>query len=111
MAEQLALATLVAGGAAPSEEAILHALPPPSFLDDAHSDGWCRHQHAAGAVMVREVNADRVLVVPYVMPGSRRRIALRDAGRRSRCGTTSVSGEPPPSVSRRAVHLRRSGRL
>lgn len=70
MAEQLRLAELVAGGPAPSVEAILHALIPARFVDHTHADAVVTVTNTpAGAAGVREVYGRRVLVVPYVMPG------------------------------------------
>lgn len=70
MAEQLRLAEVVAGGPAPSVEAILHALIPARFVDHTHADAVVTITNTpAGAARVREVYGDRVLVVPYVMPG------------------------------------------
>ncbi len=72
MAEQLRLAELVAGGPAPSVEAILHALVPARFVDHTHADAVVTVTNTpAGAAGVREVYGSRVLVVPYVMPGFR----------------------------------------
>ena len=70
MAEELALAAVVAGGPAPSVEAILHALLPARFVDHTHADAVVTITNTpTGADDVREVYSDRVLVVPYVMPG------------------------------------------
>ncbi|HVL04499.1 MAG TPA: bifunctional aldolase/short-chain dehydrogenase [Acidimicrobiales bacterium] len=70
MADQLKLAAVVAGGPAPSVEAILHALLPARFVDHTHADAVVTITNTpAGADMVREVYGERVLVVPYVMPG------------------------------------------
>ena len=70
MAEQLRLAEVVAGGPAPSVEAILHALIPATFVDHTHADAVVTITNTpAGADRVREVYGNRVLVVPYVMPG------------------------------------------
>ena len=70
MAEQLRLAEVVAGGPAPSVEAILHALLPACFVDHTHADAVVTITNTpAGADTVAEVYGDRVLVVPYVMPG------------------------------------------
>jgi rhamnose utilization protein RhaD (predicted bifunctional aldolase and dehydrogenase)/NAD(P)-dependent dehydrogenase (short-subunit alcohol dehydrogenase family) len=70
MADQLRLAAVVAGGPAPSVEAILHALLPARFVDHTHADAVVTITNTpAGADAVREVYGDRVLLVPYVMPG------------------------------------------
>jgi rhamnose utilization protein RhaD (predicted bifunctional aldolase and dehydrogenase) len=70
MAQQLRLAEVVAGGPAPSVEAILHALIPARFVDHTHADAVVTVTNTpAGTAAVQEVYGDRVLVVPYVMPG------------------------------------------
>ncbi len=70
MANQLRLAEVVAGGPAPSVEAILHALLPAKFVDHTHADAIVTVANTVdGEDMVRRVFGDRVLVVPYVMPG------------------------------------------
>ncbi|HET7718750.1 MAG TPA: class II aldolase/adducin family protein, partial [Acidimicrobiales bacterium] len=70
MAEQLRVAEVVAGGPAPSVEAILHALIPARFVDHTHADAVVTVTNTpAGAARLQEVYGDRVLVVPYVMPG------------------------------------------
>jgi rhamnose utilization protein RhaD (predicted bifunctional aldolase and dehydrogenase) len=70
MAEQLRLAEVVAGGPAPSVEAILHALIPARYVDHTHADAVVTVTNTpAGASTVQEVYGNRVLVVPYVMPG------------------------------------------
>ena len=70
MAEQLKLAAVVGGGPSPSVEAILHALLPARFVDHTHADAVVTITNTpTRAEAVREVYGDRVLVVPYVMPG------------------------------------------
>jgi rhamnose utilization protein RhaD (predicted bifunctional aldolase and dehydrogenase)/NAD(P)-dependent dehydrogenase (short-subunit alcohol dehydrogenase family) len=70
MAAELALAAVVAGGPAPSVEAILHALLPGRFVDHTHADAVVTVTNTpAGAELVAEVYGGRVAVVPYVMPG------------------------------------------
>ncbi len=70
MATQLAMAAVVAGGPAPSVEAILHALLPGRFVDHTHADAVVTITNTpAGADLVAAVYGVRVAVVPYVMPG------------------------------------------
>jgi rhamnose utilization protein RhaD (predicted bifunctional aldolase and dehydrogenase)/NAD(P)-dependent dehydrogenase (short-subunit alcohol dehydrogenase family) len=70
MAQELRLAEVVAAGPAPSVEAILHALIPARFVDHTHADAVVTLTNTPGGVEnVTEVYGDRVLVVPYVMPG------------------------------------------
>jgi len=54
----------------PSVEAILHAILPFKFVDHTHANAVVAlTNHADGEARVREVYGDRVLIVPYVMPG------------------------------------------
>jgi rhamnose utilization protein RhaD (predicted bifunctional aldolase and dehydrogenase)/NAD(P)-dependent dehydrogenase (short-subunit alcohol dehydrogenase family) len=54
----------------PSVEAILHALLPFKFVDHTHANALVAlTNHTDGEARVREVYGDRVLIVPYVMPG------------------------------------------
>jgi len=55
---------------APSVEAILHAILPAKFVDHTHADAVLAVTNTAdGRQRVREIYGDRVVVVPYVMPG------------------------------------------
>ncbi|MDQ6728076.1 MAG: bifunctional aldolase/short-chain dehydrogenase [Actinomycetota bacterium] len=72
MAEQLLVASLVAGGPAPSVEAILHAVLPPRFVDHTHADAVVTLTNTPrAAAVLADVYGDEVVVVPYVMPGFR----------------------------------------
>ncbi|MBZ0119179.1 MAG: class II aldolase/adducin family protein, partial [Sandaracinaceae bacterium] len=54
----------------PSIEAILHALVPFRFVDHTHADAVVTLTNSPGGeARVRELYGDRVLIVPYVMPG------------------------------------------
>ena len=54
----------------PSIEAILHAVLPFTFVDHSHANAISALTcNAAGEARVRELYGDRVLIVPYVMPG------------------------------------------
>ena len=54
----------------PSIEAILHAIIPHKFVDHTHADAVVAVSNTPdGEKRVREIYGDRVLVVPYVMPG------------------------------------------
>ncbi len=58
------------GAPNPSVEAILHAMIPFRFVDHTHADAVVTITNTPdGARRVREIYGDRVLVVPYVMPG------------------------------------------
>ncbi len=55
---------------AASIEAILHAILPFKFVDHSHADAIAALTcNAEGEARVREVFGNRVIVVPYVMPG------------------------------------------
>lgn len=54
----------------PSVEAILHGVLPFRFVDHTHADAIAALTcHADAEARVKEVYGDRVLVIPYVMPG------------------------------------------
>ena len=54
----------------PSVEAILHAIIPFKFVDHTHADAVVTVTNTEnGERYIREIYGDRVLVVPYVMPG------------------------------------------
>jgi len=54
----------------PSVEAILHAIIPFRYVDHTHADAVVTLSNTPeGERLIREVCGDRVLVVPYVMPG------------------------------------------
>ena len=54
----------------PSVEAILHALIPFRFVDHSHSDAVVTLSNTPnGEAEIRALYGDRVLIVPYVMPG------------------------------------------
>ncbi len=54
----------------PSIEAILHAILPFQFVDHTHADAVVALTNSPGGEKrVRDLYGDRVLVVPYVMPG------------------------------------------
>ncbi|MEY3990183.1 MAG: hypothetical protein RI985_1264, partial [Chloroflexota bacterium] len=54
----------------PSVEAILHAIIPATFVDHTHADAVLTILDTPHAQQyVREIYGDRMLVIPYVMPG------------------------------------------
>ena len=54
----------------PSVEAILHAIIPFCFVDHTHADAVVTITNTAdGEQIIRDLYGDRVLIVPYVMPG------------------------------------------
>jgi rhamnose utilization protein RhaD (predicted bifunctional aldolase and dehydrogenase)/NAD(P)-dependent dehydrogenase (short-subunit alcohol dehydrogenase family) len=57
---------------APSVEAILHALIPAKYVDHSHADALIAVMNTpGGGDRIREIYGDRVVIVPYVMPGFR----------------------------------------
>jgi rhamnose utilization protein RhaD (predicted bifunctional aldolase and dehydrogenase)/NAD(P)-dependent dehydrogenase (short-subunit alcohol dehydrogenase family) len=70
MANELRVATLRADAPAPSVEAILHAMLPYKFVDHTHSDALASIVNLPSARQrLREIYHDRIVVIPYVMPG------------------------------------------
>jgi rhamnose utilization protein RhaD (predicted bifunctional aldolase and dehydrogenase)/NAD(P)-dependent dehydrogenase (short-subunit alcohol dehydrogenase family) len=70
MVNELATHTLRAGAPAPSVETILHALLPHNYVDHTHADAVLSVSNAPdGEKRVRDIYGDRVVVIPYVMPG------------------------------------------
>jgi len=54
----------------PSVEAVLHALIPFKFVDHTHADAVVAISNTLkGKERIREIYGNRVLIVPYVMPG------------------------------------------
>ncbi len=54
----------------PSVEAILHAIIPYKYVDHTHADAVVTVSNTAtGEERIREIYGDRVLIIPYVMPG------------------------------------------
>jgi rhamnose utilization protein RhaD (predicted bifunctional aldolase and dehydrogenase)/NAD(P)-dependent dehydrogenase (short-subunit alcohol dehydrogenase family) len=63
-------AMLDPGAPTPSVEAILHAIIPFAWVDHTHADAVVTVTNTPeGGRRVREIYGDRVLIVPYVMPG------------------------------------------
>lgn len=55
---------------APSVEALLHAILPEKFVDHTHADALISVMNTPrGLDRVRELYGDKVVIVPYVMPG------------------------------------------
>jgi rhamnose utilization protein RhaD (predicted bifunctional aldolase and dehydrogenase)/NAD(P)-dependent dehydrogenase (short-subunit alcohol dehydrogenase family) len=63
----------------PSVEAILHALIPFRFVDHSHSDAVVTLTNTAGGEkIIQELYGERVVVIPYVMPGFALAKAVRE---------------------------------
>lgn len=70
MVQQQRAAMLDPAAPNPSIEAILHAVIPHKYVDHTHANAVVAlTNHPAGEETIREVYGDRILVVPYVMPG------------------------------------------
>ncbi len=54
----------------PSVEAVLHAIIPFVFVDHTHADAVVTITNSPGGEeKIREIYGDRILIIPYVMPG------------------------------------------
>jgi len=70
MVKQQRAAMLDPGAPNPSIEAILHAVIPQKYVDHTHANAIVAlTNHKGGKQTIEEVFGDRVLVIPYVMPG------------------------------------------
>ena len=70
MARELRFGTIDPAAPAPSVEAILHAIVPFRYVDHTHADAVLTLTNSVdGAELVEKVYGDRLLHVPYVMPG------------------------------------------
>ena len=70
MANELKGCLTNSGAPMPSVEAILHAILPGKFVDHTHADALIAITNTAGGLnRVQEVFGDRVVFIPYVMPG------------------------------------------
>jgi rhamnose utilization protein RhaD (predicted bifunctional aldolase and dehydrogenase)/NAD(P)-dependent dehydrogenase (short-subunit alcohol dehydrogenase family) len=59
-----------AGAPTPSVEAILHAILPFKYVDHTHADAVVTLCNTpSGAQRIRDVYGDRVVIIPYIMPG------------------------------------------
>ena len=70
MVRQQRAATLEPSAPNPSVEAILHAIIPYRFVDHTHADAVVTLTNTPqGEAIIREIYGERILIVPYVMPG------------------------------------------
>ncbi|MEE9421959.1 MAG: bifunctional aldolase/short-chain dehydrogenase [Gammaproteobacteria bacterium] len=70
MVKQQRAATLEPSAPNPSVEAILHAIIPFRYVDHTHADAVVTLTNTPGGEeRIRALYGDRVLVIPYVMPG------------------------------------------
>lgn len=92
MARELRAATVNPAAPAPSVEAILHASLPFKFVDHTHTDALVTIMNTPhGLNRIRELYGERVVVVPYVMPGfPLARLAAREWQAQSHAGTIGM---------------------
>ena len=70
MAREFRLATIDPAAPSPSVEAILHAIVPFKWVDHTHADAVITLTNSVnGAGLIDEIYGDRLLRIPYVMPG------------------------------------------
>ncbi|HEU5086390.1 MAG TPA: SDR family NAD(P)-dependent oxidoreductase, partial [Roseiflexaceae bacterium] len=70
MATELRVATVDPAAPAPSVESILHTILPFRYVDHTHADALIAIMNTPhGEEHIRELYGDRVVVIPYVMPG------------------------------------------
>src|SRR5580704_19641383 len=70
MARELGVGTVDPAAPSPSVEAILHAIVPFKYVDHTHADAVLTLTNSMnGAALIEQVYGDRLLHVPYVMPG------------------------------------------
>lgn len=70
MESELRLSLTRPSAPVPSVETLLHAILPAKFVDHTHSDALISVMNTpSGVDRVREMYGERVVIVPYVMPG------------------------------------------
>jgi rhamnose utilization protein RhaD (predicted bifunctional aldolase and dehydrogenase)/NAD(P)-dependent dehydrogenase (short-subunit alcohol dehydrogenase family) len=70
MMNELSTHTLRAGAPAPSVETILHAILPHTYVDHTHADAVLSVTNSPdGDKRIRDIYGDKVVVIPYIMPG------------------------------------------
>jgi rhamnose utilization protein RhaD (predicted bifunctional aldolase and dehydrogenase)/NAD(P)-dependent dehydrogenase (short-subunit alcohol dehydrogenase family) len=70
MARELRIGTINPAAPSPSVEAILHAIVPFKYVDHTHADAVLTLTNSAhGAELITTIYGDRLLHIPYVMPG------------------------------------------
>ena len=70
MAREFRLGMIDPTAPAPSVEAILHAIVPFKYVDHTHADAVLTLTNSVhGAELIEQVYGDRLLRIPYVMPG------------------------------------------
>ena len=80
MVNQLRTHALDSSSPNPSVETLLHAFLPHRFIDHSHADAiLALTNQAEGEALIREVLGERVVVIPYIMPGLRLAKAVAEA--------------------------------
>ena len=70
MAREFRVATIDPAAPSPSVEAILHAIVPFKWVDHTHADAVITLTNSVhGAELIQQIYGDRLLRIPYVMPG------------------------------------------
>ena len=70
MAREFRISTIDPAAPAPSVEAILHAIVPFKYVDHTHADAVLSLTNSVrGAELIEQIYGDRLLHIPYVMPG------------------------------------------
>ena len=70
MVNELVTHTVRAGAPVPSVETILHAILPHKYVDHTHADAVLSVTNTAdGGARIRAIYGERVVIIPYVMPG------------------------------------------
>lgn len=70
MVNELKTQMTLAGAPSPSVETILHAVLPYQFVDHTHADAVVTLTNTAdGEQRIRDLYGEKVIIVPYVMPG------------------------------------------
>jgi rhamnose utilization protein RhaD (predicted bifunctional aldolase and dehydrogenase)/NAD(P)-dependent dehydrogenase (short-subunit alcohol dehydrogenase family) len=70
MVNELRTHMTLASAPTPSVEAILHAIIPYRYVDHTHADAIVTITNTAdGEKRIREIFGDRVVIIPYIMPG------------------------------------------
>lgn len=92
MVNELSTSMTRAGAPIPSIEAILHGVLPHKYVDHTHADAVLSITNAPeGEARIREIYADRVVVIPYLMPGfDLARCVAREYARRATARTIGV---------------------
>ena len=72
MAAELRASMTNQAAPAPSVEAMLHAIIPAKYVDHTHADAVLTISNTVGGEdRIRDIYDDRVIIIPYVMPGFR----------------------------------------